>query len=135
MITFGHGRIEIHREIAASRQQLWNIITDTEKWCRWGPSVVEVDCVMQQITAGSSGRVKTVVGVWLPFVITEYKESYYWRWKIGPVEATGHRLTKIADNKCLLAFDMPWWAAFYLPVCYLALQRIEDLCRSARVHR
>lgn len=135
MIAFGDGRIEIRREIAATHQQLWEIITDTEKWSRWGPSVVDVDCVMQQITAGSRGRVKTVFGVWLPFVVTKYSEPYYWRWKIGAVEATGHRLTKIADNKCLLAFDMPWWAMFYLPVCYLALRRIEDLCRSAGVQR
>ncbi len=131
MIIHENGRLVIYREISASPRQLWEIITDTTQWSEWGPSVVQVDCVQQYISEGCSGRVKTVIGVWLPFAITKYKEPYYWSWRIGNVEATGHRLAKVADNRCHLAFDMPWWAVFYLPVCYIALRRIESLSNRA----
>lgn len=130
MISYGNGKIEISREIAASPELIWDILTDTAMWHKWGPSVVDVDCIHQQIAKGDCGRVKTIVGFWVPFVITEYKEFSYWYWRVATVKATGHRIIRIDEKNCRVSFDMPWWAIFYLPICYLALRRIEHLCMN-----
>ena len=128
MISYANGRIEVGREIASSPEQVWNFLIDTTMWSKWGPSVVDVECIHQFIAKGYSGRVKTIVGFWIPFIITDYKELSYWNWRVGSVDATGHRIFCIDENTCRVFFDMPWWAIFYLPMCYLALRRIEHLC-------
>ena len=28
---------------------------------------------------------------------------------------------------CELCFDMAWWAAIYIPICWLALVKIDEL--------
>ena len=42
------------------------------------------------------------------------------------IPATGHRVIP-QDGGCLVTFTVPWWAPAYLPVCALALRRIERL--------
>ncbi len=128
MISYENGRLSIHRRISASNQQVWDILVDTAMWSVWGPSVVAVDCPQQYIMAGCRGRVKTVAGFWVPFAIISFDEPHHWSWRIGTVRATGHSTIRLDDNSCRLSFDMPWWAIFYLPVCYVALRRIEKLC-------
>lgn len=52
---------------------------------------------------------------------------HFWTWNIGPVKATGHILTLKNVMSCELCFDMAWWAAIYIPVCWLALVKIDKI--------
>jgi len=131
MILYENNRISVCREIAAKPSAVWDILTDTQLWPVWGPSVLNVDCNDRYITTGSSGRVKTLLSFWLPFTVTAFRRLEYWSWNIGPVAATGHRLIRKSETSCILCFDMAWWAAFYIPICWLALHKIDQIARSA----
>jgi hypothetical protein len=133
LITLTKWRIEIGRDIAAPVKQVWECITDTSRWCEWGPSISAVQCEQQCIKENSSGRVQTVLGIWLPFVITSFEECRFWSWRVGGIPATGHALEKRGENGVRLTFDMPIWAFAYVGVCYLALRRIEKICREPEI--
>lgn len=127
MIGFHNHRLEISRTLTAPEEHLWRIVTDTRLWTVWGPSVRAVDCPDRYIGPLSSGRIQTPVGLWLPFAITGFTPGRFWSWRIGRFAATGHRLVARGPESCDLVFDMPWWALFYLPVCWYALGRIARL--------
>ena len=106
---------------------LWDIITDTEKWPRWGPTVKQVRLPERIIHQGSKGKVLTSLNIWLPFEILEYEHPRYWTWKVASVKATGHRIQALDDKACILWFDVPLMAAPYTLVCRMALARIGKL--------
>lgn len=133
MVALGNKRIAIYRKIAAPPQTVWNILTDTYLWPLWGPSLLRVDCQDRHIRLGSGGRVQTLFYIWLPFTISEFRDLDFWSWRIGPFPATGHKLVRTDDGSSLLCFDMPWWAAAYLPVCWLALIRIGRIASAQRL--
>jgi hypothetical protein len=122
-------RLLICRELQVPPSEAWQIFTDTRLWPLWGPSVQAVECATRYIVAGSRGRIKTSVGLWLPFIITEYQQERSWQWQVGGVRATGHKLTRLSKTRSEICFDMPLWAVFYLPICWLALHRIERLTK------
>ena len=62
----------------------------------------------------------------MPFVITEFDPGSRWIWKVAGVPATGHQVTA-APGGCRVRFEVPLWASAYLPVCSVALVRIERL--------
>jgi uncharacterized protein YndB with AHSA1/START domain len=105
----------------------WRLITDTQTWPVWGPSVQEVECNDRYIRAGSSGRVRTPVGIWMPFVIDSFEPEAYWDWCVAGVPATGHRVEPVGPNRCRLTFTVPTWAFGYGLICRLALMRIDRL--------
>lgn len=127
MIVLQNKKILICRKITVAPEIVWDILTDTLLWSSWGPSLVDVQCRDRYIRLGSKGRVKTLFSFWLPFVIIEFRQMDFWNWRVGALEATGHKIIHDTDNSCTLCFDMPWWAVFYLPVCWLALNRIDTL--------
>jgi len=127
MIYWKHKRLCISREISAPPEQVWSIVTDTWLWPQWGPSVRAVSCGDRFITQSTSGKIRTTPGFWLPFTITRFTPQRYWGWRIGSIEATGHSLESQTPQLCALTFDMPQWAVFYLPICWLALRRIQVL--------
>jgi hypothetical protein len=45
---------------------------------------------------------------------------------VAGIPATGHRVVPDPGG-CVVTFTVPWWAPFYLPVCAVALRRIERL--------
>ena len=108
---------------------VWRVLTDTHQWPRWGPSVRAVDCPGRFIGPGSSGRVQTALGVWLPFQITGFEEDAAWNWVVAGIPATGHRVEAIDPQTCRITFTVPAWAPFYLPVCAAAIRRIGQLAR------
>ena len=81
------------------------------------------------VSAGAQGTVWTAVGLPLRFSITEFEPGRRWAWTVAGVAATGHEVTAAATG-CRVRFDAPWWAVAYLPVCAVALGRIEALARS-----
>ncbi|MCG6929842.1 MAG: SRPBCC family protein [Desulfofustis sp.] len=127
MLRIENSRLVIGLTIRCPVHEAWRVLTDTRAWPRWGPSVVQVACERRFIGPGSEGRVRTRLGFWVPFTITDYRERQYWSWRIGGFPATGHRLEGKDDGTCVVAFDMPWWACPYLLVCRIALGRIKDM--------
>ncbi len=127
MIRFEKNRIAICRKIAATPETIWSVLTDTQLWPLWGPSLLRVHCQDRYIRLGTRGRVQTLFYIWLPFTISEFRDLDCWSWRIGPFSATGHKIGPTDDTSAMLCFDMPWWAAAYVPVCWLALIRIERI--------
>ena len=105
---------------------LWDLITDTTQWPRWGPTVKAVRCSQRYIGKDSRGQVLTAVGVWLPFVITDFEPECFWSWKVASIRATGHRLEPVDKGGAILWFEVPMIAFAYLAICQMALKRIAD---------
>jgi len=122
--------LEVSETIGSSAAVAWALLTDTHSWPQWGPSVRAVDSPARFITAGMRGRVQTTVGLWVPFEITNWEEGAGWAWRVAGVQATAHRVTPVTASSCRVAFLIPRWAPFYVPVCRVALGRIRDLAHS-----
>ena len=129
----------VSRRVAASVEDVWALLTDTGTWPDWGPSITGVEPVQagtltgvpagtaaRGIQLGSRGRVRTFLGVALPYTVTAFEPERYWSWSVAGLPATGHRVVP-QHGGCLVTFTVPWWAPAYLPVCALALRRIERL--------
>ena len=127
MITFKNGQTSTSAVIAADVERVWNIIIDTHLWPKWGPSVSTVECVDRFITAQSSGRLQTALGLWVPFTITDFEDGHFWSWRIGRIEATGHRVSRHRENQSVVSFTMPWWSTPYLIICMKALDHISKI--------
>jgi hypothetical protein len=136
------------REIDAPAAVVWRVLTDLEQWPAWGPSVRAatldgpVDGPVDDggggrgerglgsggdLVAGATGTVTTLVGLDLPFEITEVIEGRSWSWKVAGVPATSHAVEALDDDRCRAGFGVPVVAAPYLAVCALALRRIERI--------
>jgi uncharacterized protein YndB with AHSA1/START domain len=120
--------LAVERFIAAPPRAVWDLLVDVSAWPRWGPSVRRATLADQApgLALRVRGDVWTSVGVRLPFVITEFDAGRRWTWKVAGVPATGHQVTA-APGGCQVRFEVPWWAGAYLPVCSVALRRIERL--------
>ncbi|MEV5052259.1 SRPBCC family protein [Arthrobacter sp. LAR12-1-1.1] len=127
----------VSRRIAASTEDVWALLTDTSRWPDWGPSITGVEPAAARpgpaarpgsggLAFCSRGKVRTVLGAALPYTVTAFEAGRYWSWSVAGIPATGHRVIP-QDGGCLVTFTVPWWAPAYLPVCALALRRIERL--------
>lgn len=130
MIKLGHRTIEVSRDYRAPCLQLWDLITDTSRWPEWGPSVRAVECPDRVIRKGSRGRVRTALGTWAGFVITDFEEGRSWSWTVMGVPATGHRVEPAGSGMCRLVFEVPILVSAYAVVCKIALDRIEEILRA-----
>jgi hypothetical protein len=121
--------LEVSRRIPARSEVVWEVLIDTRQWSTWGPSVAgaEIDGGGDRIGAGTTGRIRTAVGLALPFRVTTWEPGRSWSWSVGGVPATTHRVEPDGSDACRLVFGVPWWAPPYLAVCALALPRIERL--------
>ena len=120
--------MQVSRIIDSPAEQVWWILTDTHCWPVWGPSVRAVDCTDRYIRTGSKGRVLMAIGLWADFQITAFEEGRYWSWRVYGIAATGHRVQSLGPNRCRVIFEVPLFAAPYVLICKLALQRIAKMC-------
>ena len=127
MLALDKNRIVICRDIEALPEAVWDILIDTQIWPTWGPSLLKVDCKDRYIKLGSKGRVKTGFLFWLSFTIIEFRQFEFWNWRVGRMQATGHKLIRKSNSSCKLCFDMGLWAFAYIPICWLALHKIEKI--------
>ena len=118
-------------EIPVPAAVAWQLLTDTEAWPRWGPSVIAVDAPARFIGPGMRGRVQTTPGLWLPFEITDWQAGCRWHWRVAGLPATGHTIAKVGPAQCRVTFEIPTWAPFYVPVCRAALRRLQKLALAA----
>ena len=91
-----------------------------------GATITAVDTDPPVIGPGSTGRLRTPVGLWLPFAVTAYEAGSHWSWRVAGVPATGHRVEATPDG-CRIVFEVPVVAAPYATVCRLALRRLGGL--------
>lgn len=122
-------RLEVTGTIAAPAKAAWELLVTPDRWPEWGPSIRAVECVDEQIRAGSTGRVRLPGGLWLPFEIETFTplsdhSSGRWTWHVARIPATGHRVDSL-DGACRVVFELPLLAAGYVPVCSRAIDRIE----------
>ncbi|WP_159899461.1 SRPBCC family protein [Salinirussus salinus] len=130
--TPGGRRLAVTREVGADRETVWDLLTDTERWPEWGPSVRAVECDRRYIQAGTTGRVRVPGGIWLPFAVATCRD-YRWTWRVARVPATGHFVEPaegIKKGTCRVGFELPLYAVGYAPVCRRALDRIADLAEG-----
>ena len=119
--------LETGVEIRAPASVAWELLTDTSRWPLWGPSVSRVESAGQFIGPGSTGRVLTIFGVWLPFRVTEFAAGRRWDWEVAGIPATGHRVESLGPDRCRVTFEVPLLAIPYLAVCRLAAGRIRNI--------
>ncbi len=127
-------RFSLTRRVTAPPGALWALLTDTDSWPVWGPAVSAVECADAVIGLGSTGRVRTPWGVWLPFEVTEHVSPPVarWAWRIGPLPATAHQV--MADparpGGSIVTVEVPAWAVACAPMCLAALAGIDALTRD-----
>lgn len=124
-------RIEIAREVSAPAGTVWELLTDVTYWEEWGPPVTDVDYPERTIRAGTDGRVQAFGVLWVPFRI-ETVEGYLWTWTVAGMTppADGHRVDDLGDGRCRAVLELPLWAPWYLPLCWLALRNIATLAEK-----
>ncbi len=120
-------RITVSRTIDASASAAWDILVDVERWPSWGTSIrsADVDGDGTRIGPGASGSVTTIVGVTLPFRISDWVDGSHWRWQVAGLPATGHTVDTVSAERCRVSMDVPWFAAPYAVVLQRALANID----------
>ena len=118
-------RLVVRRAVDAPAEAVWDVLTDTQRWAAWGPSITGVDCADRYIERGTRGRIRVLGAVWLPFEITAC-EGHRWTWDVARIDATGHFVRPHPDGS-VVGFELPVLAAGYVPVCRRACVRIGEL--------
>ena len=121
--TPGGRRLVVSRVIDAPADDAWTLLTDTDRWPEWGPSVRDVDTSQRVIDGETSGRVKLPGGIWLPFEITSCVDRR-WTWTVARLPATGH-FVRGQGRGCRVGFELPVLASGYAPICVRALGQVE----------
>jgi hypothetical protein len=79
------------------------------------------------VELGSTGTVRTVIGLVLPFEVTRFEEGRSWSWSVAGCPATHHVVEGRGPHLSRVGFGVPWIAAPYLVVCRMALRRLDEL--------
>jgi len=118
-------RLVVCRAVDAPVEAVWKVLTDTEQWPEWGPSISAVESTDRHIERGTTGRVRVLDAVWLPFEITSCTE-YRWTWDVARIDATGH-FVREAPGGAIVGFELPPLATGYAPVCARACAKIGTI--------
>ena len=78
----------VHREIEVPAEDVWSLLTDPSRWPEWGPSVRGAELDDGRFERGATGEVTTIIGLRLPFEITELDPGTGWAWKVAGGRAT-----------------------------------------------
>lgn len=127
----GH-RLEASHVIAASPEDAWDLLVDTQRWPEWSPAVSGVEATDRRIRTGTTGRVSAPgFGLWLPFEITSCADRR-WTWRVARLPGAGHRVEELDESRCRVVFELPLHATGYAPVSLRALERLEELLADDR---
>jgi len=89
----------------------------------------DAESVGEPLGLGLRGRVRTPVGLWLPYEVTAFDPPRAWAWSVLSVPATNHVIAP-APGGCRVSFAVPTPAFAYLAVCRVALERIAALLEA-----
>ena len=117
----------VSRDLAVPAEVMWELLVDVRRWPEWGPSLRNATLVTSRLELGSSGSVRTVIGLELPFEVTRFEEGRSWSWNVAGIPATDHVVEARGTDASRVAFGVPWFALPYLVVCRVALRRLETL--------
>jgi uncharacterized membrane protein len=122
--------VRVRIEIEAPADVVWPLLADFVHWPEWGPSVRAVDVEASTVAAGVTGRVRTAIGVWLPFEIGAVEPGRSWQWSVAGIDATGHGLEPLSESRCAVEFSVPRLFAPYRWVLERGLRRIKALAEQ-----
>jgi uncharacterized protein YndB with AHSA1/START domain len=125
-------RLRASVEIDAPSEEVWQLIAEFRFWPEWGPTVRRVETTSVRVAPGVTGRVQTVVGIWLPFEITEVEPLRSWTWKVAGIKATGHEVLPLAPDRTRAQFTVSAYLAPYVAVLRRGLRRIKALAEAER---
>jgi len=119
-------------EIDAPPSEVWKRLVEFRHWPEWGPSVraVEAHGQAEAVAAGVTGRVQTLLRIWLPFEITSFEPGREWSWKVAGLAATGHRVIPISPSRTAVEFSVPRHFAPYVRVLDRGLQKLKTVVES-----
>jgi hypothetical protein len=123
-------RLVVKRAVEAQPETVWDVLTDTEQWPEWGPSISAVDADTRYIEHGSRGRIRLLGTVWLSYEITSCAD-HRWTWDVARIDATGHFVSTHRDG-AVVGFELPVLGAGYVPICRRACARIGRLASEQR---
>ena len=118
-------------EIGADVSAVWDLLAGFEHWPRWGPTVRAVRSDAAAVAEGVGGRLQTVIGIWLPFEITEVEPQRSWDWKVAGIPATRHYLDPIGERRTRARFTVAWPAAPYAVILWIGLRRLKTMAEAA----
>lgn len=121
--------VTVGRFVPVAPEKAWALLAHTDAWPSWGPAITAVEPVAEPLRLGLRGRVRTPVGLWLPFQITAFDPPRSWAWSVLSIPATNH-VVEAASGGCRISFAVPTPAFAYLAVCRLALGRIATLLEA-----
>ena len=114
-------------EIDAPAERVWFLIAEFKHWPIWGPSIRSVRSSARAVAPGVSGRVRTVFGFKLPFLITKVDPGREWAWSVAGIAATGHTVEPISDSQCVACFTVSRLFTPYGWVLRRGLRKLKDL--------
>lgn len=125
-------RFVLGRELAVPAATAWRVLTDVDCWEEWGPPVTDVEYRSERISAGTSGRVRAFGLFWVPFRIEKVTDSS-WTWTVRgqTPPADGHRVEAIGKGRSRVVLELPLWAPWYLPLCWVALRNVARVAEAA----
>ena len=108
----------------------WERYAALSQWATWAPHISVVDADADRLQTGLSGRVRTSVGLSVPFVITDVDASAMtWSWIawVGPVRLTLHHAitARRTGARASLAIEGPGpIVTAYAPLAWWALRNL-----------
>jgi uncharacterized protein YndB with AHSA1/START domain len=124
-------RLRASIEVDAPLADVWALLAEFRHWPQWGPTVRAVDAPGAAVVPGLTGRVQTVVGVWLPFEITSVEPMRSWDWRVAGLAATGHEVTALTPTRTRVVFTVPVLFAPYVTVLRVGLRRVKAQAERA----
>ncbi len=117
-------------DIHAPADRVWGLLTEFRAWPGWGPSVRGVESEAEAVAPGVTGRVRTALGIWLPFEIEDFEEGRYWDWSVAGLRATGHRVSPLSADRTRVVFTVSRLYLPYVPVLGWGLRRLKRIAEA-----
>ena len=121
----------LHQTGRADASTVWQRYLHPRLWPTWSPQISSVECADDAIAAGSTGVVHAVLGVRVPFEVTEVDgAAMRWSWiarlPLGIELALTHTVDAVAFGTTtgLVVTGPAPVVLGYLPVATLALRKL-----------